>query len=239
MTNGYVRLNRPRIKGDVDEENMEISINVLFDVLLKTNILMSPHVPFLTEHMYQNLRKCVKKEGRFYQDSIHHLFIPNAIEDLKNERINELMATTISIIETARKLRENKNISLKQPIMSLSILSQNEGLLADLAEFLPYIEEEINVSEIKIERNIDNFVKLSCKPNLPVLGPRYKGNKIFGALTKAVNALTSEQIKQAQKDGHIVIEGEKLSATEDLLIEEKFLTDKLEEYQTIGGDKAM
>lgn len=31
----------------------------------------------------------------------------------------------MSIIETARKLRENKNISLKQPIMSLSILSQN------------------------------------------------------------------------------------------------------------------
>ena len=37
---------------------MLVSINILFDVLLKTNILMSPHVPFLTEHMYQNLRKC-------------------------------------------------------------------------------------------------------------------------------------------------------------------------------------
>ena len=43
-----------------DDENMEVSINVLFDVLLKTNILMSPHVPFLTEHMYQNMKKCVK-----------------------------------------------------------------------------------------------------------------------------------------------------------------------------------
>lgn len=88
LTNGYVRLNRNRIKGEIDEENIEVSINVLFDVLLKVNILMSPHVPFLTEHMYLNMRKCVKENGKFYQDSIHHLFIPTAIEKLKNEQIN-------------------------------------------------------------------------------------------------------------------------------------------------------
>lgn len=72
-------MNRTRIKGDNDDENMEVSINVLFDVLLKTNILMSPHVPFLTEHMYQNMRKCVKQDGKLNQDSIHHLMIPKPI----------------------------------------------------------------------------------------------------------------------------------------------------------------
>lgn len=86
---------------------------------------MSPHVPFLTEHMYMNMRKCVKEDGKLYQDSIHHLFIPNAIEKFKNERINELMDITMSIIETARKLREIKEISLKQPIMSLTIVNSN------------------------------------------------------------------------------------------------------------------
>jgi isoleucyl-tRNA synthetase len=79
LTNWYVRLNRTRIKGDVDDENMFVSINILFDVLLKTNILMSPQVPFLTEQMYQNMRKCVKQDGKLYQDSIHHLSIPKVI----------------------------------------------------------------------------------------------------------------------------------------------------------------
>lgn len=72
-----------------------------------------------------NMRKCVKEDGKLYQDSIHHLFIPNAIEKFKNERINELMDITMSIIETARKLREIKEISLKQPIMSLTIVNSN------------------------------------------------------------------------------------------------------------------
>lgn len=88
LTNWYVRMNRNRIKGDVDDENMQVSINVLFDVLLKTNILMSPHVPFLTEAMYLNMKKCVKSDGKLNQDSIHHLMIPKVIEKLVNEKIN-------------------------------------------------------------------------------------------------------------------------------------------------------
>jgi isoleucyl-tRNA synthetase len=56
LTNWYVRLNRSRLKGEVDEEGWEVSLNVLFDVLLKINVLLSPIAPFITENMFQNLR---------------------------------------------------------------------------------------------------------------------------------------------------------------------------------------
>lgn len=52
--------------------------------------------------------------------------IPNVIDKLKNELVSESMQTTMSVIETARKLRENKNISLKQPIMSLTLVNSSE-----------------------------------------------------------------------------------------------------------------
>lgn len=48
LTNWYVRLNRPRLKGDISDEDMHTSLNVLFDTLLKTTVLMGPVVPFLT-----------------------------------------------------------------------------------------------------------------------------------------------------------------------------------------------
>ena len=80
LTNWYVRLNRSRIKGEVDDEQMFVSINVLFDVLFKVNILMSPHVPFLTDHMYQNMKRCINEtDSSNFQDSIHHLFIPKPV----------------------------------------------------------------------------------------------------------------------------------------------------------------
>jgi isoleucyl-tRNA synthetase len=57
---------------------MEVSINVLFDVLLNINILMSPQVPFLTDYMYQNMRNVIKKDSKLYAESIHFLMIPDS-----------------------------------------------------------------------------------------------------------------------------------------------------------------
>lgn len=67
---------------------MRVSLNVLFDVLLKINVLMSPFVPFLTESMFQNMKKVIKKNSKLYQDSIHHLTIPEVNEKFLNETIN-------------------------------------------------------------------------------------------------------------------------------------------------------
>lgn len=84
LTNWYVRLNRLRLKGESDDLNWKVSLNVLFDVLMKVNVLMSPIVPFLTESMYQNLRKVLKKDSKLNQESIHHVFIAEVNVKLMN-----------------------------------------------------------------------------------------------------------------------------------------------------------
>lgn len=140
MTNWYVRLNRPRLKGEVDDENWEVSLNVLFDVLLKINVLMSPHVPFITETMYQNMRLVLAKDSKLQEESIHHLMIAQVNEALVNVKIEQLMNNAMSIIETARKLREHKKVSLKQPIMSLTVVNRNQAAFDDLSPFLTYIQ---------------------------------------------------------------------------------------------------
>ncbi len=56
---------------------MKVSLNVLFDVLLKVNVLMSPFVPFLTESMYQNMKPVIKKDSKLNHESIHHVSIPD------------------------------------------------------------------------------------------------------------------------------------------------------------------
>lgn len=52
LTNWYVRLNRPRMKGDEGIEEQLRSLNILFDVLLSTTTLMSCITPFVTEYFY-------------------------------------------------------------------------------------------------------------------------------------------------------------------------------------------
>lgn len=52
LTNWYVRLNRSRMKGDEGVEEQGTSLNILFDVLLNMNTLMSCITPFVTEYFY-------------------------------------------------------------------------------------------------------------------------------------------------------------------------------------------
>ena len=59
LTNWYVRLNRLRLKGETDE--WPLSLNVLFEVIQQANVLMAPYAPFITEMMYDNMKKCIKK----------------------------------------------------------------------------------------------------------------------------------------------------------------------------------
>lgn len=74
LTNWYVRLNRIRMKGEEGVEEQERSLNILFDVLLSTTTLMSCITPFLTEHIYQNLRNGISdKDKDLFQESIHFL----------------------------------------------------------------------------------------------------------------------------------------------------------------------
>ena len=120
---------------------MEVSLNVLFDVLLKVNVLMSPVVPYITDMMYQNMKLVINKDSKQNQPSIHHLFIPDVNEQLINDKVAEQMTKVMSIIETARKLREQKKISLKQPIMSLTVVNKSQELFDELAPFLNYIRE--------------------------------------------------------------------------------------------------
>jgi len=74
LTNWYVRLNRPRMKGEEGIEEAKRSLNILFDVLLTTTTLMASITPFITEHFYQNLRNGIDpKDKALHQESIHFL----------------------------------------------------------------------------------------------------------------------------------------------------------------------
>ena len=81
-------------------------------------------------------------------------------------------------------------------------------------------------------------MKLTSLPNLPSLGPKFKGNKDFGNIRTAITNLNTAQLKKAREEGCVQIEGNKIDL-EDVLISEKFINDNLKEYEVIGGEKIM
>jgi len=134
LSNWYVRLNRSRIKGETGLRDWNISLHVLFEVLLNTCVAIAPYVPFITELMYQNLRKCIPEDNKDYNlQSIHYLLWPKQDEKLIDEKVEKSVDNMQNVIEAARLARDRLKISLKQPIMSLTVLTSNREFLDSIS----------------------------------------------------------------------------------------------------------
>jgi isoleucyl-tRNA synthetase len=175
LTNWYVRLNRSRMKGEEGLADQKMSLNILFDVLLNTCVLMSCITPFITEHMYQNLKNGIRQEdSAIFQESIHFIQIPDVNENLFDDEVEKRVARMISAIENGRLIRERKNISLKTPLSQITIVDGHPDAQADFKAVEYYILDELNIMELNVEANEDEYVTYRCEPDNKLIGQALK-----------------------------------------------------------------
>ena len=247
LTNWYIRLNRGRIKGDLNEKECLNSLNILFSTLLNLVILLSPFIPFITEFIYQNLRNGLKEgpEQTYLEKSIHFLRIPEYNEKLLDENIEKVMNNMISVIELGRKLREQKKISLKKPVAKLSIINYDEQFLENCKTIENYIVEELNVNEIEYINDEAKYINLGVKPNYQILYKKLKDIKDdmitlnkehdeelikeaekekndANKIAKEIQTLSYDEIRELIEKGKLEKNGVSINK-EQVIVEKKFL----------------
>lgn len=191
LTNWYVRLNRDRLKGtEGNDDDVEIGLQVLYDVLLNVTIMMAPFTPYITEFFYQHLRKMQPSYADAANgggtsnpvmpgksDSVHFLALPSYNSALLNEDAVEAMQTLQTIVELGRNIREKRLINLKTPVKNVVVVLRNpseklqEAITGPLK---PYILSELNAWELTIVPKEDEheWVTLSLTPDFKVLGKK-------------------------------------------------------------------
>jgi isoleucyl-tRNA synthetase len=169
LTNWYIRLNRSRIKGDFGEEDCLQSLNALFSTLLNLVVLLSPFIPFLTEHIYQNLRNGINEKSKYFEESIHYLRIPIPKEELINEKIENIMNNMIDVIELGRQTREKNKIPTKKPVAYLEVINFDKEYCDNLKTVENYVIDELNANEILYNQEESKYIKVNTKPNFDIL----------------------------------------------------------------------
>lgn len=232
LTNWYVKLNRRRIKGDNGVEDSKVALDVLYDTLLNMTLLMAPFTPFLTENLYQNLVHGLPDDHINKQDSIHYVRIPNYNPSLINPEIELAVHRMQSIIESGRKLRDLKKISLKTPVLDLKIIHRNPHFFDSIKPILNFIHEELNTFDINYEPENPETVLLSAVPNNQVLGERLQ--KQFGPVRGAISKLSAEQILEFERTQRLTVLNCELTEG-DLTVKRKY---KLEgpDFASAGDD---
>jgi isoleucyl-tRNA synthetase len=178
LSNWYVRRSRRRFwDGDL------AALGTLHECLVTLTQLLSPMVPFITEHVWQEV---VKPADTNAADSVHLTDFPIADKSLINLELNAQVAMTRRVVELGRAARAESAIKIRQPLQRALISAPGWAKLpSDMRE---QIADELNVIDLADIADADgDLVNISVKANFKTLGTKY--GKEVQDISKAIAAL--------------------------------------------------
>jgi isoleucyl-tRNA synthetase len=191
LSNWYVRRSRRRFwDGDV------AALGTLHECLVTLTQLLSPMVPFITEHVWQEL---VKPADASAADSVHLTDFPIADQGLVNLELNAQVALTRRIVELGRAARAESAIKIRQPLQRALISAPGWAKLPK--DMRDQIADELNVIDLADIADADgDLVNISVKANFKTLGAKF--GKSVQEISKAIAAADATAlVKQLRTSG--------------------------------------
>jgi isoleucyl-tRNA synthetase len=149
LSNWYIRRSRKRFWKSENDTDKNEAYQTLHYVLIELSKLMAPFTPFISEEIYKNLTD---------EESVHLAEFSKADEKLIDEKLNEEMEKTRSIITEALQLRAKAGIKVRQPLGELRVASCELG-----KEFADIIKEEVNVKKVVFEKGAEKNINLNTE----------------------------------------------------------------------------
>lgn len=193
VSNWYVRANRRRFWKDRLDADKQSAYNSLYHAIKTISQVMAPVLPFMTEHIWQSM---VLKYGKD-AESIHLSAFPSAgcCDGLLLDEVQKVRA----IIASALKLRNDKNLKIKQPLSALFLSREYEAVCVQYAAI---ILDELNIKEMIFLDAFDSLSQAHLTLNFQAAGRQLKGdlNKVKALLDKLTPGEQENHIERF-KDG--------------------------------------
>ncbi|EKX47477.1 hypothetical protein GUITHDRAFT_157645 [Guillardia theta CCMP2712] len=234
LTNWYVRMNRNRIKGaGNDAQDCLIAQSTLFKVLSTFTQLMAPFTPYISEHIYQNLKSAMSEEVRL--QSIHFSRYPQTTSGAENKTLETSILYMQKIIIAGRTVRDKRQISLKTPLRSAHLIVADQEQETFVAPLKSYILSELNLRDLTISREDDDKTCLKALPDSKVLGKRL-GSK-FRQVAEAIKSMKSEELMRLKREQKIEVCGETIMLEEVKIFRE--FVGKENKFETTVDEEAL
>jgi isoleucyl-tRNA synthetase len=164
LSNWYVRRSRRRFwDGDA------AALATLHECLVTLTQLLAPMVPFITEHVWQELVRVADTQSL---SSVHLTDFPVSDSSLIDLALNSHVAMTRRVVELGRSARAESGIKIRQPLQRALISAP--GWAALPADMKGQISDELNVIDLEDIADADgDLVDISVKANFKSLGAKY------------------------------------------------------------------
>jgi isoleucyl-tRNA synthetase len=200
VSNWYVRINRRRFWKDVLDVDKQSAYNTLYHAIKEMAQVMAPILPFMTEHMWQNMTLLYEPSA---EESIHLSLFPDA-RDFDASILGDVEKVR-AVIAQVLKLRNERNLKVKQPLATLYLDKAYETLSA----YESVIRDELNIKEIIYLNDFDILSYEYAVLNFQTAGQMLKGDLnrvkvLFDALTFNENEAIVNVVRRGQS---VTIEG--------------------------------
>ena len=200
LSNWYIRRSRERFWGSEESDDKIAAYKTLYEVLTSFARLLAPFLPFISEEIYQNLVRNLDKNA---PESVHFASYPEADESMIDKKLNEGMDQVLEIVNLGRSCRSASNVKNRQPLSKVMICSSYDLTLDD--ELKALIEDELNVENVEILADADEYVSYELKPQLKTLGPKY--GKQLGAIREYLGKVNPvEAVNKVRKGESLVFD---------------------------------
>ena len=213
LSNWYVRRSRRRFwDGDAS------ALTTLHECIETLTLLMSPMVPFITEHVWQVLLRPVNSKLPI---SVHLADFPRSQRALIDPTLDAQVALTRRLVELGRAARAQSQVKIRQPLSRALIAASGWNALND--ELIEQIADELNVVSLEdIAVAGGDLVDVSVKANFRSLGAKY-GADVQAIARSISQSNPSDLVAEVRRSGTFTLgyEGKKAEITmEDLVVTE-------------------
>jgi len=209
LSNWYIRRCRRRFwKSELGPDKLG-AYETLYAVLTGVARLIAPFAPFVSEEIHQ---KITRKGNPSAPESVHLCDFPQFDESAIDSALEEKMRTVLRVISLGRALRNDVKIRIRQPLQALIVATADEVAKEALAQFDDLVREELNVKEVRIDKNVPkrrlpddgSVTEYVPTPRFEALGPRF--GKRVNEVAKAIKSLDQERLQRIYSGETIEIE---------------------------------
>lgn len=216
LTNWYIRRNRSRFWADEESDDRREAFETLYTVLFQLSKVIAPFLPFISEAIYQELKKSSDPE------SVHLCDFPQEDLSLRLESCEKEMREVQRVVSLGHALRKEHALKVRQPLARAHLITANEEIASGLEKKKQLIADELNVKEVDFVRHEGSFVQLIANANFRVLGK--KVGSLMPQVKTRIQEFSQEELKTFLS-GHnvtLTLEGKEIVLTpEDVSVERK------------------
>jgi isoleucyl-tRNA synthetase len=209
LSNWYVRRSRRKFwDGDTD------ALNTLFHCLKNLTLLLAPMVPFITEHVWQELVKSAQSDQ---SESVHLADFPVADLNSIDNELSASVALSRRLVELGRAARAESKVKIRQPLARALIAANGWEKMP--SEIQADIADELNILKIAdISAAGADLVDISIKANFKTLGTKY-GADVQEIASKIAIINATDLVKGLRVTGTATVEYEAGGAGKSAVIE--------------------